>query len=68
MGVLMEKVNENFPSISDLSRGDELVRRFHQLELVHGDLNRYNFVVDHGESGGIRLIDFECAEDYKEAC
>lgn len=37
----------------------------HVLEIVHGDPNRHNFVVDE-QNGIVRLIDFENARDYSD--
>lgn len=34
--------------------------------LIHGDLNRYNFVVEENTGDRVWLIDFEHAEDYNQ--
>jgi hypothetical protein len=35
------------------------------MGLVHGDVNRYNFMVDRAK-GYVRMLDFEHAEDFEE--
>jgi len=39
------------------------VTRLHTLGIVHGDLNRHNFLIDE-QSGSVSLIDFENAMDH----
>ncbi|KAH9949233.1 alpha-galactosidase A [Amylocystis lapponica] len=56
MGCLMEKVEGHSANIDDLEGCREVVKRLHALGVVHGDLNRYNFVVS---EIGATLIDFE---------
>ena len=43
-------------SIGDLSDCEPALRKFHSLGLLHGDVNRYNFLVG---KDGVKLIDFE---------
>ena len=67
MGILLQKVDGEPACIDDLPRCEALLRRLHRLGLVHGDVNRYNFVVDRGSGGSdVRLVDFEYAEDFDE--
>lgn len=61
MGFLMEKVQGDFVSINDLLPCERILGRFHGLGMLHGDVNRYNFLTDH-VSSQIRLVDFEHAE------
>lgn len=65
VGFLLEKVDGRFACLDDLIQCEELVHRIHKLGLIHGDVNRYNFLVDDG-SGNIRMVDFEHAEDFDE--
>ncbi|KAI9771584.1 MAG: hypothetical protein M1835_006406 [Candelina submexicana] len=46
--------------IDDLESCEAVVRRLHGLGIVHGDLNKHNFLVDDG--GKVALIDFESAK------
>lgn len=68
IGVLVEKVSGTYASIDDLTSCEALVRKFHRLGLIHGDINRYNFLVDRTVSDGccVRLVDFEHAEEFDE--
>ena len=58
MGFLIEKVEGRHGHIGDLEAAQEVTKRLHSLGIVHGDLNRYNFIVS---AAGITLIDFEDA-------
>lgn len=66
IGFLTEKLEGSPAGIDDLASCQELVRRLHDLGLVHGDVNRYNFVVDRRPEGLTLLVDFEHAEGYEE--
>ena len=63
MGMLIEKLEGKRARIEDISAFEAAVRRLHTLGIVHGDLNRRNFVLDE-QSEIVRLIDFEHAKDY----
>ncbi|PVH88873.1 alpha-galactosidase A [Cadophora sp. DSE1049] len=63
MGMLLEKLEGRRAGIEDLSACEAVLKRLHVVGVLHGDLNRHNFVVDE-QSGGVRLIDFENAKDY----
>ncbi|KAK3945102.1 hypothetical protein QBC46DRAFT_372769 [Diplogelasinospora grovesii] len=63
MGFLVEKLKGRFASIDDLPRCEEALQRLHSFGLVHGDINRYNFVVS---SDCVRLLDLEHASEYEE--
>ncbi|KKY26250.1 putative alpha-galactosidase a [Phaeomoniella chlamydospora] len=67
IGLLLEKLEGTFASIKDKAKCEEVLRILHAepLRLIHGDVNRYNFIVDTKDSN-VRLIDFEHAEDYDE--
>lgn len=54
-GFLLEKVEGGRAEVGDLDRCREVVLRLHALGVVHGDLNRHNFIVSPSE---VTLIDF----------
>lgn len=66
MGFLMGKVEGRAACLDDVVRCEALVKRLHSLGLVHGDLNRFNFVVEEKAGGRVWLVDFEHAQDYDE--
>ncbi|KAK3681923.1 hypothetical protein LTR37_020766 [Vermiconidia calcicola] len=66
MGILLEKLEGRFASIDDLTACEEVLRKFHAVGLIHGDVNRYNFIVDDSD-GSVKIIDFEHAEDFDDA-
>ncbi|KAF5685389.1 alpha-galactosidase A [Fusarium circinatum] len=68
MGLLLEKVDGEPACVDDLEHCEILLRRLHRdLGLVHGDVNRYNFLVDRASGIGVRLVDFEHTEDFDES-
>lgn len=62
IGILMEKVEGGFALPSDLAVCQRILCRVHSLGIIHGDVNRYNFLIDSSGGGQVRLIDFEHAE------
>ncbi|KAK4502976.1 hypothetical protein PRZ48_006403 [Zasmidium cellare] len=64
VGMLLEKLEGRHASIDDLQSCLDTLKRFHELRLVHGDVNRHNFII--GEDGLAKLIDFEHVEDFDE--
>jgi predicted Ser/Thr protein kinase len=58
MGFLIEKAEGRRGEGGDLKACQEVVKRLHSLGIVHGDLNRHNFIVS---TSGITLVDFENA-------
>jgi predicted Ser/Thr protein kinase len=58
IGILVEKVEGRRGDICDLAASQEIMKRLHSLGIVHGDLNRHNFIVS---DAGITLVDFENA-------
>lgn len=58
IGFLIEYVEGHQATISDLPACETVVRRLHELGVLHGDLNKHNFLIS--ERGTI-LIDFETA-------
>jgi serine/threonine protein kinase len=60
MGFLIEKINGRSASFQDLSICETAVGKLHELGLIHGDVNRYNFLVT---EEGVKLLDFECLQE-----
>ena len=58
MGFLMEKLEGRSAHIDDLETCQNLVRKVHALGILHGDLNRHNFVIS---KSGAKILDFEHA-------
>lgn len=56
MGFLVERIEGRNAEIGDLEACQSIVKRLHSLGIVHGDLNKYNFIVG---PTGTSLIDFE---------
>ena len=56
MGFLLEKVEGRPASHQDLSICEAALGKLHELGFVHGDVNRYNFLVT---EEGVKLLDFE---------
>ena len=66
MGMLIEKLEGGRRAgIENISACEAVVRRLHTLGIVHGDVNRHFFIVDK-QSGTVRLIYFEAAQDYTD--
>lgn len=66
IGILLEKVDGSAASIGDLAACEALLERIHRIGLVHGDVNRYNFLVKEGVGCEVRLIDFGHAAEFDE--
>ncbi|KAK3293672.1 alpha-galactosidase A [Chaetomium fimeti] len=60
MGFLLEKTEGRPASFQDLSTCETALGKLHELGLVHGDVNRYNFLVT---EAGAKLLDFECLQE-----
>ena len=58
MGFLIEKIDGKNGEIGDLGACESIVKRLHSLGIVHGDLNKYNFIIGPTKT---TLIDFEKA-------
>jgi hypothetical protein len=65
IGFLLEKIDRKFASVDDLLNFEKALHRLHGLGLFHGDVNRYNFIVDRPD-GHVRMVDFEHAEVFDE--
>ncbi|KAL2184711.1 alpha-galactosidase A [Thermothelomyces heterothallicus CBS 203.75] len=57
IGILLEKTEGRPASFQDLSACETALGNLHKLGLVHGDVNRYNFLIT---KEGVKLLDFEC--------
>ncbi|KAJ9255178.1 hypothetical protein DTO195F2_6394 [Paecilomyces variotii] len=57
MGFLLEKIEGHPASFQDLGICETALRKLHELGLLHGDVNRYNFLIT---KEGVKLLDFEC--------
>ncbi|KAF2789273.1 alpha-galactosidase A [Melanomma pulvis-pyrius CBS 109.77] len=61
MGFMLEKLEDRRDaSIGDLDECERALGKFHGLGMLHGDVNRYNFLVG---TDGVKLIDFERFEE-----
>lgn len=60
MGLLLEKVEGRPACAQDLGDCEAAVERLHGLGLLHGDVNRYNFLIT---AEGVKLIDFERVQE-----
>ncbi|KAJ5543358.1 hypothetical protein N7461_009361 [Penicillium sp. DV-2018c] len=56
IGFMLEKLEGREANIKDLSSCQSALQRLHDLGIVHGDANRYNFIIQNEKA---RLIDFE---------
>ncbi|OOO05636.1 RIO-like kinase [Aspergillus oryzae] len=64
IGFLMEEISGRTPGIQDLKDCTETVRLLHEHGIVHGDLNKYNFLVT---EEGVKLFDFEVSAAQEDA-
>ncbi|KAF5601682.1 uncharacterized protein FSUBG_8047 [Fusarium subglutinans] len=65
VGLLLEKIEGDYATPADLPKCEEALRKLHKLGFVHGDANRYNFIVERS-TGNVKMIDFEHAKKYDE--
>ncbi|KAI9669891.1 MAG: hypothetical protein M1831_006926 [Alyxoria varia] len=66
MGLLLEKVEgADFASAGDLAPCADAVRRLHRMGLLHGDVNRYNFLIDRKRKH-VQMVDFEHVQGFEE--
>ena len=66
MGMLLEKVEGDAPCIEDLPACAHAVHQLHCMGLIHGDVNRFNFILDRARKRTV-LVDYEHTDDYAEA-
>ncbi|OBT85468.1 hypothetical protein VE02_06189 [Pseudogymnoascus sp. 03VT05] len=60
IGFLLEKVEGRSANIGDLEICKAALQRLHDLRNLHGDCNRYNFIVEADDK--VTLIDFDNAK------
>lgn len=60
IGLLLEKATGHSASITDISKCEAALQQLHKLGLRHGDVNRYNFIID---ADRVKLIDFEHTQE-----
>ncbi|KAI1407237.1 alpha-galactosidase A [Hypoxylon sp. FL1857] len=60
IGFLLEKVEGRPACWDDLKICEAALRQLHDMRILHGDCNRYNFIV--GPNGKVALIDFDNAK------
>jgi len=58
IGFLMEALNGRHPDMKDLEICKDAMLQLHAVGVVHGDLNKYNIVI---EGKKAKFIDFEVA-------
>jgi hypothetical protein len=63
IGFLMEDICGRSACIADLDACKTTLQRLHEIGIIHGDANRYNFIIT---ESGARLIDFENATLYDQ--
>lgn len=63
IGFLIEELHGRHANIGDLTICESTVQQLHSVGIIHGDLNRYNFVITGNEA---KLIDFEVSTLRKE--
>lgn len=56
VGFLFEKISGHRPGIADLELCEVALRELHELDIIHGDLNRDNIFIT---NKGVKFIDFE---------
>ncbi|KAJ6009114.1 hypothetical protein N7499_000932 [Penicillium canescens] len=56
VGFMLEKLEGREANINDLSSCQSALQRLHDIGILHGDANRYNFIIQDDKA---RLIDFE---------
>ena len=61
IGFVLEELEGRPATIGDLSRCKSVLQHLHDHGLVHGDINKYNFIVQNDTA---RLIDFERSQFY----
>ncbi len=61
IGSLVEKIDGQHATVSDLPACETTVRKLHGLGILHGDLHRHNFLISEKRAF---LIDFETAKQF----
>lgn len=65
IGFLLEKAEGTSAAIEDLPKCEKVLGQLHDMGLIHGDVNRYNFIVNRS-NGHVRMVDFEHAKPFDE--
>ena len=66
IGFILEKLDDQkAASLDNLKDCEVALARFHKSGLLHGDVNRHNFLV--GKDGKVTLIDFEHFQEDADA-
>lgn len=61
IGFILEKLEDKrYASLADLGKCESALETLHDFGMLHGDVNRYNFLV--GEDG-VKIIDFARLEE-----
>ncbi|KAJ3555561.1 hypothetical protein NPX13_g10331 [Xylaria arbuscula] len=63
IGFVLEKLHGKSASIEHRARCTEVLGRLHRLGLLHGDVNRHNFMVG---DGWTKMIDFEKSKETQD--
>lgn len=66
IGCLLEMVEGRHATIDDLPVCEALLQRLHKMGLVHGDINKHNFIIDENNENKGYLLDLEHAVLYNE--
>lgn len=65
IGLLIEQIeNARHADVADLSACEEALKKLHRLGILHGDVNKHNFLIN---GDGVTLIDFDCARKTEDA-
>ncbi|GLA06017.1 hypothetical protein AnigIFM60653_006538 [Aspergillus niger] len=64
IGFILERLKGREAGIKDLPLCQSVLKRLHDIGILHGDVNRYNFIV---RGDAVRLIDFEKSQQSKGA-
>ncbi|KAI2973533.1 hypothetical protein CBS147323_2054 [Aspergillus niger] len=64
IGFILERLKGREAGIKDLPLCQSVLKRLHDIGILHGDVNRYNFIV---RGDAVRLIDFERSQQSKGA-
>lgn len=59
IGFLLEKFDGAHACVNGLADCEALGSRPHDAGFIHGDVNKYNILIDRVSRNGMRLVDFE---------
>lgn len=66
IGFLLEMIEHRYPTKENYPACEQVLRRLHKIGWIHGDVNRYNFLIEES-TGHVKMVDFEHSEPYDEA-